>query len=168
MTTFHSPCSYLIIDLLHELELSRCSSSIRNNLVRYIDTCYDDARDSRQGSICSSPSPCLPSISVYNENFKLPIVTANLCRNYIEQIFVTGIFLMHFIINNFGYYISIYLTIVSISLFDNLKPFFFYLKFPIHYRVTSYLIINLKIFAWYFRINEHVITHRSLHQFRFD
>ena len=71
----------------------------------------------------------------------------NLCRNYIEQVLVTGIFLMHFIINNFGYYISIYLTIVSISPFDNLKPFFFYLKFPIHYRVTSYLIINLKIFA---------------------
>lgn len=49
----------------------------------------------------------------------------NLCRNYIEQVFVTGIFLMHFIINNFSYYISIYFTIVSISPFDNLKPFFF-------------------------------------------
>lgn len=71
----------------------------------------------------------------------------NLCRNYIEQVLVIGIFSMHFIIDNFGYYISIYFTIVSISPFDNLKPFFFYLKFPIHYRVTSYLIINLKIFA---------------------
>lgn len=48
----------------------------------------------------------------------------NLCRNYIEQVLVTGIFLMHFIINNFGYYISIYLTIVSISRYYNLKPFF--------------------------------------------